>query len=68
MVHEDDLDGEVGGTDVFALKQVKEAFLNADALVDESSTGLDDLIDPRELHVHFVDGIGDAEWARFDVK
>lgn len=68
MFHEDDLDGEVGGTDVFALEQIKEAFLTFDALVDKSSTGLDDLIDPRELHVHLTDGIGDAEWARFDVK
>ena len=68
MFHEDDLDGDVGSPDVRALKQVSEAFLKLDGLVDEASTGLNDLIDPQELHVHFDDGIGDAEWARFDVR
>ncbi|PSQ47733.1 hypothetical protein BRD15_06770 [Halobacteriales archaeon SW_6_65_15] len=68
MFHEDDLDGDVGSPDVRVLKQVSEAFLKLDGLVDEASTGLNDLIDPQELHVHFDDGIGDAEWARFDVR
>lgn len=68
MFHEDDLDGDVGAPDVFALTQVKEVFLTLDGLVDRPKTGLNDLIDPQELRIRFEDGIGDAEWARFDVK
>lgn len=68
MFHEDDLDGDVGAPDVRALKQIREVFLKIDGLVDHASTGLNDLIDPQELHVHLDDGIGSADWARFDVR
>ncbi|WP_128477274.1 hypothetical protein [Halorussus pelagicus] len=67
MLAEDDLDGDVGAPDVAAMEQIREVFSNLDGLVDESETGLNNLINPRELHVHFDDGIGGAEWARFDV-
>lgn len=50
------------------MEQIHDVFLTVDGLVNRSKTGFDDLVDPRELHVHFDDGIGDAEWARFDVR
>ena len=67
MLPENDLDGDVGPPDAVAMEQIREAFLGLDGLVDESETGLDDLVDPGELRVRLEDGIGDAEWARFDV-
>ncbi len=67
MLPRDDLDGELGPPDVVAMEQICEVFLSLDGLVDESKTGLNDLLNPQELHVHLEDGIGDASWARFDV-
>ena len=67
MLTQDDLDGDVGAPDVVAMEQICEVFLSLDGLVDETESGLNDLIDPQELHVRLEDGIGDAEWARFDV-
>lgn len=67
MLPEDDLDGDVGPPDVVAMEQIRKTFVGLDGLVDETETGLNDLIDPQELHIHLEDGIRDAEWARFDV-
>lgn len=67
MFPEGDVDGDVGAPNVVVMEQIRKAFLRLDGLVDESESGFDDLVDPRELRVHLNDGIGSADWARFDV-
>lgn len=61
----DDLDGEVGRLDIAALEEVRRV-MERDGLVDEA--GFEDLMDPTHLQVTFSDGIGNAEWARFDIR
>lgn len=61
-----DLDGDVGPLDEAALEQIRTTFANVDGLV--ADVGFDDLLDPTKLVVHLDDGIGAADWARFDVR
>lgn len=68
MAQPDDLHGDVGTLDVVALEQLRTFFRRADGLVDDGRTGIvPSLIDPRKLVVTYTDGIGDADWARFDI-
>jgi hypothetical protein len=61
-----DIEGEVGPLDDTALEQIREEFTKLDGLVSEA--GVDSLLDPTKLVVRFDDGIGDADWCRFDVR
>lgn len=61
-----DLEGDVGPLDEAALEQIRATFANVDGLV--SDVGFDDWLDPTKLVVHLDDGIGAADWARFDVR
>lgn len=63
---DDDVDGELGPLDEFALDEIRNVFDRQDSLVSEA--GFQDLVDPRDLKVYFDDGIGEANYARFDVK
>jgi hypothetical protein len=62
----DDIEGDVGPLDDVALGQIREEFRTVDGLVEEA--GFDSLLDPTRLIVRFGDGIGDADWCRFDVQ
>lgn len=64
----EDLEGDVGPLDIKAMQQIQDVFLRDDGLVEESETGFDSLLDPKKLVVYFTDGIGDADWCRFDIK
>jgi len=68
MGPDDDLYGDVGPLDVVALESVQLVFRGDDGLVDSTQSAFDSVIDPTRLRVRFQDGIGDAEWARFDIK
>lgn len=61
-----DIEGEVGPLDDTALEQIREEFTRLDGLVSEA--GFDSLLDPTKLVVQFSDGIGDADWCRFDIR
>lgn len=63
-----DLESDVGNLDVDSMVAVRDAFVGLDGLVDRERTGLDSVIDPTVLRIGLEDGIGDAEWCRFDVK
>lgn len=67
MFHDDDLDGDPGAPDVAAMEQIRSEFCGLDGLVSNDETGFEDLITPQEITVRFDDGIGPADWARFDV-
>lgn len=62
----DDVDGDIGALDEYALDEIRSVFESRDALVVEA--GFPDLIDAQELQVHFEDGIGAATTARLDVR
>ena len=61
-----DIEGEVGPPDDTALDQIREEFRRLDGLVSEA--GFDSLLDPTKLVIWLDDGIGDADWCRFDVR
>lgn len=61
-----DVEGDVGPLDEAALEQIRETFTAVDGLVAEA--GFDSLLDPTELVVVFEDGVGDADWARLDIR
>ncbi|MFB6124949.1 MAG: hypothetical protein ABEJ59_03220 [Halanaeroarchaeum sp.] len=61
-----DIEGEVGPLDDTALEQIREEFTKLAGLVSEA--GFDSLLDPTKLVIRFDDGIGDADWCRFDVR
>ena len=61
-----DIEGEVGPLDDAALEQIREEFTRLDGLVSEA--GFDSLLDPTKLVIRLDDGIGDADWCRFDVR
>lgn len=60
-----DIEGDVGPLDEAALEEIRETFTAVDGLVADA--GFDSLLDPTGLVV-FEDGVGDADWARFDVR
>lgn len=68
MDPDDDVEGEVGPLDTEAMGAVREAFLHVDGLVNGPETGFDSVLDPTVLTVTLEDGVGDADWSRFDVK
>lgn len=61
-----DIEGEVGPLDDTALEQIREEFTRLDGLVADA--GFDSLLDPTKLVVLLDDGVGDADWCRFDVR
>lgn len=61
----DELTGDVGAPDAAEMQTIRNVFLQEEPLV-ESAT-FDNILSPRELHVPFADGIGDATWCRLDV-
>lgn len=61
-----DVESDVGPLDEAALEQIRETFTAVDGLVADS--GFDSLLDPTEFVVVFEDGVGEAGWARFDVR
>jgi len=66
MAPETDIEGNVGPLDDVALEQIREVFRSVDGLVDDA--GFDSRLDPTTLEIRFSDGIGDADWCRFDVR
>jgi len=65
----DDLYGDVGTLDQIALEQTRNTFPKIDGLAVGDETGIvPNLLDPGHLQVHFSDGIGDAEWARLEIR
>lgn len=66
MAFEEDVDGDLGPLDEFALDVIRTVFEKQEPLVVEA--GFQDLIDPQELKVYFEVGIGEADGARFDVR
>lgn len=66
MEPDTDIEGEVGPLDDAALEQVRDEFTTLDGLVAEA--GFDSLLDPAKLVIRLDDGIGDADWCRFDVR
>lgn len=63
-----DVESDVGPLDADAMEQIREQFFELDGLVDRTASGLDSVLDPDLLVIAFDDGIGDADWCRFDVK
>lgn len=61
-----DIEGDVGPLDDTALEQIRAEFRRLDGLVSEA--GFDSLLDPTKLVIWLDDGIGDADWCRFDVR
>jgi len=61
-----DIKSEVGPLDDTALEQIRNEFTALDGLVEDA--GFDSLLDPTKLVVHLDDGIGDADWCRFDIR
>lgn len=66
MVAPADVEGDVGPLDEAALQQIRGVFATADGLV--ADVGFDSLLDPTKLVVVLEDGVGDADWARFDIR
>lgn len=66
MIPGDDVDGELGTLDVVAMDEIRSAFTGLDGLIDEA--GFQDPVDPKEVHVYFSDGIGDATDCRLDIR
>lgn len=61
----DELTGDVGAPDAAEMQTIRDLFLREEPLVESAS--FDTVLSPRELHVTFVDGIGDATWCRLDI-
>jgi len=66
MSFDEDIDGDLGSLDEFALDEIRKVFNREEPVVAE--VGFPDLIDPQELKVYFETGIVDADDARFDVR
>lgn len=66
MPFSEDVDGELGPLDEFALDEIRKVFQTQEPLVTEA--GFRDLVDPRELKVYLEAGIDGADEARFDVR
>lgn len=62
----EDVDGDLGRLDVAAMDRIRSAFTGLDGLIE--AAGFENLADPREVHARFSDGIGEATWARLDVR
>ena len=66
MEPDTDIEGDIGPLDEAALEQIREEFTRLDGLVADA--GFDSLLDPTKLVVRLDDGIGNADWCRFDVR
>lgn len=62
----EDIDGDIGQLDEFALDEIRKVFQKQDPLVAE--VGFPNLIDPQEMKVYVETGIGNADDARFDIR
>jgi len=63
---DEDVDGDLGRLDEYALDEIRKVFERQDPLVE--SAGFPSLIDPQALTVNFDDGIAGARDARLDVR
>lgn len=63
-IPEEELEGDIGTSDVDVMTDVRDLFLDEEPLVENYSWN--DPIYKRELHIHFSEGIN-ADWSRLDV-
>lgn len=66
MPLDEDVDGELGPLDEYALDEIRTVFETQEPLVD--TAGFTDLLDPQELTVLLDEGLDGAADARFDVR
>lgn len=59
-------DGDIGRLDVPVMRAIRETMATIDGLVDTAA--FDSVLDPTLVAVRFGDGIGDADWCRFDIR
>jgi hypothetical protein len=60
------LSGSFGPADPAALAAIRNTILDAEPLV--TASGYDDPFDPNVLRIRLSDGIGGADWTRFDIR
>jgi hypothetical protein len=61
----EELAGDIGAPDAADMQTVRDLFLREEPLVEDAV--FDSTLAPRELHIQFADGIGEARWSRLDV-
>lgn len=61
----DELAGDTGVPDVATMQSIRELFVRAEPLVEWAT--FDSALSPGEPRIRFADGIGDADWCRFDL-
>ena len=61
----EELTGDVGAPDTASMQAIQDLFLQEEPLVEDAT--FDSVLAPRELHIQFADGIGDATWCRLDI-
>lgn len=62
---EEELATDIGAPDGAILRTIRDLFLTEEPLIEETS--LDNVLDPKTLHIVFADGIGEASWSRIDI-
>jgi hypothetical protein len=58
MGFDEDVDGDLGPQDEYALEEIRTVFTTQEPLVKDA--GFPNLIDPQEMRVVLDDGIGEA--------
>lgn len=61
----EELTADIGAPDSTILRIIRDLFLHEEPLIEEIS--FDNILDPQELRVRFMDGIGDASWCRLEI-
>ena len=61
----EELTGDIGAPDAAEMQLIRDLFLQEEPLVEDAV--FDSVLAPRELHIQFADGIGEATWCRLDV-
>ena len=64
-ISSDELTGAIGPPDAAEMQTMRDIVLDEEPVVEDAV--FDNILSPKELHVTFADGIGDATWSRFDI-